>query len=432
MGYGNEYFDDYIYKGYYINGQKNGLGYEYYYNYKYGYSNQRLKFEGKYHNDKKISGKEYDIGGHLIYTIEEGKIKEYYEYNKIKFEGEYLNGKRWNGKLYPYYGNEVFELKCGNGEIKDYNKDGICIYEGKYINGQRNGKGISYEKSGIMYVGEFLDGKKNGEGKEYDNIGELIFDGIYFDDNKWSGKSFGYHIDTESFEYKSGLDEPNHDIYYEIEYLKGKKWNGKIKNIDEDKIYEIKNGNGYIKEDCFYLNDMIFEGLYLNGEKNGYGKEYGYVKDGEFKELYLAFEGEFLNGKRWNGKVKELDKNDQLKFEGELLHGKKWKGQAKEYDDSNDLIFEGEYLNGKRWNGKGFEIYCDNKSEYYFEGEYVNGVKNGNLRIYDFSKYPYLNILHFDGQCLNGIKHGKCKEYNKYGGLEFEGQYLNGKKMEKE
>jgi len=100
MGYGNEYFDDYIYKGYYINGQKNGLGYEYYYNYKYGYSNQRLKFEGKYHNDKKISGKEYDIEGHLIYTIEEGKIKEYYEYNKIKFEGEYLNGKRWNGKLY--------------------------------------------------------------------------------------------------------------------------------------------------------------------------------------------------------------------------------------------------------------------------------------------------------------------------------------------
>ena len=55
-------------------------------------------------------------------------------------------------------------------------------------------------------------------------------------------------------------------------------------------------------------------------------------------------------------------------------------------------------------------------------------MKNGNFRIYDFSKYPYLNILHFDGQCLNGIKHGKCKEYNKYGGLEFEGEYLNGKK----
>jgi len=55
-------------------------------------------------------------------------------------------------------------------------------------------------------------------------------------------------------------------------------------------------------------------------------------------------------------------------------------------------------------------------------------MKNGNLRIYDFSKYYYLNKLRFDGQCLNGIKHGKCKEYNKNGELEFEGEYLNGKK----
>jgi len=42
---------------------------------------------------------------------------------------------------------------------------------------------------------------------------------------------------------------------------------------------------------------MIFEGEYLNGERNGKGKEY--YDNGELK-----FEGEYLKGER-NGKRKE-------------------------------------------------------------------------------------------------------------------------------
>ena len=37
--------------------------------------------------------------------------------------------------------------------------------------------------------------------------------------------------------------------------------------------YEIKDGNGKIKE--HYDNGkLLFEGVYLNGERNGKGKEY--------------------------------------------------------------------------------------------------------------------------------------------------------------
>ena len=43
-------------------------------------------------------------------------------------------------------------------------------------------------------------------------------------------------------------------------------------------------------------NILIFEGEYLNGEKNGKGKEYD--SDG-----ILIYEGEYLNGER-NGKRK--------------------------------------------------------------------------------------------------------------------------------
>ena len=55
---------------------------------------------------------------------------------------------------------------------------------------------------------------------------------------------------------------------------------------------------------------LRFEGEYLNGKKNGKGKEYW---NGE-----LEFEGEYLNGKR-NGKGKEYWNDGKLKFEGEYL-----------------------------------------------------------------------------------------------------------------
>ena len=82
-----------------------------------------------------------------------------------------------------------------------------------------------------------------------------------------------------------------------------------------------KNRKG--KEYCLTNNELIFEGEYLNGKRNGKGKEYFY--DGK-----LLFEGEYLNGKR-NGKGKEYN----------IFSG--------------NLVYEGEYLNGKR-NGKGKDI----------------------------------------------------------------------------
>ena len=60
---------------------------------------------------------------------------------------------------------------------------------------------------------------------------------------------------------------------------------------------------------------MKFEGEYLNGQKNGKGKEYDNGK--------LIFEGEYLNGKIWNGIGKEYYYNGKLKFEGEYLNGQK-------------------------------------------------------------------------------------------------------------
>ena len=74
---------------------------------------------------------------------------------------------------------------------------------------------------------------------------------------------------------------------------------------------------------------------YKKYDTNGKVKEYLISSD------ILVFEGEYLNGKR-NGEGKEYYDNKKLKFEGKYLYGHKFKG--KEYYVSGELKFEGDYL----------------------------------------------------------------------------------------
>ena len=162
------------------------------------------------------------------------KYEEYYNENNLKFEGEYFSGKKWNGKEYSIDKKNFYELKEGKGFIKEYNIEGYLIFEGEYLNGERN----------------------------------------------WNGKEYGQ----------------NNLLIFEGEYLNGKKWNGKGYDIKGNSIYELKNGQGYVKE--YEYDKLSFEGKYLNGERNGSGKEYNQFGG-------LLFESEYLNGKR-HGKGKRI------------------------------------------------------------------------------------------------------------------------------
>ena len=174
-----------FFSGKYIIYEKDGLGKE------YDAYKDKLLFEGELLDKKRKKGKEY-FSDYLIY------------------EGEYKNGNKWNGKGFNGYNKVVYELINGNGHVKEY-KFGRLGSEGEYLKGQKHGEWKEYNSyQTLLFVGEYLNGKRNGKGKEYDNQkGKLIFEGEYKNDNRWNGK---------------GYDEKN--------------------NI----VYELKNGNGYIKE----------------------------------------------------------------------------------------------------------------------------------------------------------------------------------------
>ena len=377
----------------------------------------------------------------------------------------------------------VYETK---GNVKEYNSyNQYLIYKGEYANGQRNGKGKEYHENGIIkYSGEYLNGKRNGKGNEYYYSGELYFEGEYLNGKRWNGK--GYDVNgTIFYEIKNGsgnimeLTEDGGNIlfegeylngkrngkgkeYYleypwakiikfEGEYLEGKRWNGKGYDKKSNIVYELKNGKGYIKEYYDYNDVLLFEGEYINGERNGKGKDYN-IYNGNLK-----FEGEYFMGKR-KGKGVEYDFNGELRYEGDYLYDHIITG--KEFIKGK-LEYEGDFLFDKKWNGKGYdengnikyqlingngtvEEYND-KSDVVYIGEYLNGKRDGNGKEYEDKTLDFEGIyfkgerkkgklyyleggLFFEGEFLNGKKNGIGKEYSKEGILLFDGEYLNGEK----
>ena len=232
-GRGREFLNDYIFNGKYINGQKNGWGYEYYYNnYEYSFSKEILKFVGDYYNDEKINGKEYDIYLNLILSIENRRIKEYYRNREIKFEGEYLNGKRWNGKFYTK-DNKQYEVINGSSFIKEDSGVLSDYFQGTYVNGEKNGKGYIKEGGcGTLCEGEYKNEKKNGYGKEYNHDYYLVYEGDFLNGEK-SGKIKEY------------FTKDNIELIFDGEYLYNHRRRGK----------EYKDGK------------LIYEGEYLFDKK---------------------------------------------------------------------------------------------------------------------------------------------------------------------
>ena len=130
--------------------------------------------------------------------------------------------------------------------------------------------------------------------------------------------------------------------------------------------YELKNGNGHIKE-YFESGKLKCEYEYLNGEKNGKEYEYGEIEcekqylngklNGLFKmnNLCSGVENEYLNDYE-NGKGKIFYKDDKYLFEGEYAQGMKIRG--KEYINGK-LAYEGEYIYDNyediKYNGKGYD-----------------------------------------------------------------------------
>jgi len=124
-----------------------------------------------------------------------------------------------------------------------------------------------------------------------------------------------------------------------------------------------------------------------------------------------------LNVIKYNKRLQKslnIDINHYKLLNGKLIINK-GNNLWKIYNEFNfDLIFEGNYINGI---GKEY----DDNGKLEFEGEYLNGKRNGNGKEYD-SNGKIISEVTFK----NGLKNGKFKQYYSDGKILLEGEYLNG------
>ncbi|WP_432664504.1 hypothetical protein R9X47_28745 [Wukongibacter baidiensis] len=78
------------------------------------------------------------------------------------------------------------EAKLGNGEIRE---NGKVQYKGEMSKSHiKEGVGtLFHPNEKKMYVGEFKNGKFEGEGELYTEEGDLVFKGIFINDEPWDG-----------------------------------------------------------------------------------------------------------------------------------------------------------------------------------------------------------------------------------------------------
>ena len=402
---------------------------------KYFEDDETIKYEIEYKDGLYWNAKGYnkkDSFSNIDFEMKNGNgvMKEYYSDTVLKSTCNYKGGKK-NGKVVSYYNNKNHSIK----------------YEGEYIDNIKNGEWKTYYENGKeKYVENYKNGAINGKCKEYNESGKLVFEGEYKKGIKWNGKERIIYDCNQNLEKKIVIERKySKGKALSVEYYEHKKFSPQSLDLKGLEFIQGLINQGHDKNDFSeeinyesYITNLLFIGEHTDDQlikekinRNGKGTEY--------HENKKAFSGEYKDGKRINGKGKLYDYNGNLIFDGDYINGKR-NGKVIEYyediegnpeQDSNLLVkYEGRYIDDQK-NGEGKEFQYDeeNNAEIVFEGVYKNGEKwNGVGKEY----YAMPDKLLFSGEYREGKRwNGNFCEYsNVMDRIKLKGKYVNGEKVE--
>ena len=161
-------FEEGIYYGKVVNGQRNGYG-------RLEYKDDSI-YEGNWKNNLKDGKGEYKRNDGFVFSG--------------YWKNDFMNGEgslRINGEL-KYEGNWIDNKRNGQGISF---KNNIKVYEGNWVDDKKNGNGTSYENGIKVYEGNWVDDKKHGYGTSYENGIKVAYEGNWVDDKK-NGKGISY------------------------------------------------------------------------------------------------------------------------------------------------------------------------------------------------------------------------------------------------
>ena len=315
-----------------------------------------------------------------------------------------------------------------NGKSKIYNKSYVLVAELEYVDGIASGPCTLYDNDGFLFFeGYFVNGYREGRGKEYDENEKLVFDGFFskglklnIQPSKEMGRGYWKEYDEKGnlirVCQKDNLGK-NVGLCYYYE-----------KDNNVNRIYIWENGseltyNGFFR---FYneYQKSWFEGYFVNGYRDGRGKEYD--KNGK-----LVFDGFFSKGLKLNiqpskemGKEfwEEYDENGNLIRVCQKDNLGKNVGLCYYYEKDNNVNRIYIWENGSELTYNGFFRFYNEYQKSWFEGYFVNGYRDGRGKEYDEN-----GKLVFDGFYSKGLKlniqpskemgRGYWKEYDENGNL---------------
>ena len=411
-------------------------------------------------------------------------ILEYYKNDLFKeYKGEFKEGKKdgFGKEIYIngeyYIGNFKNDLKNGKGKI--FNKFNNIKIESEWVNNvARDNKYIIeyYDNGNKKFEGEYNGLNRNGNGKEYDYKEKLIFEGIFEDDKRKSGKIYnnemivfnGEFINNDPIEgifyydngikiseckvlnIKSTISDDNiicdkylvgnnillfHDdgsLKFEGNLLKNRNFfNPRVKTdvIVIDNIeYKIRFGSG-----CYYEKGKLFpkyEFDFYENEKKKEIKEFNsqnilvnhsnYDENGKLileKEYYhngdIRIENSYIGGELKNQKIYWQD--NKIKYIASYDNNEL---NLIEYNNIEEKIYEGKANNAFKYYGLG-KLYSNNQLQY--EGNFNNSQYQGRGILYENGIKIYEGDFENNLYWGNGISYYESTE-----NLEYEGEWVNG------
>lgn len=318
------------------------------------YSNGNKKTEYNYFNGK-LHGiyREYDLSGKM--TVERkyvnGEIfvpkpedeivlkaevkKSYHPNGKIQFEGAFLDDMPVG--IHKEYNTDGKLLK-----VKEYTPKSILLGEGLFDEqGRRTGEWKLYDEYNEYFyaIGNYVEGKRDGIWKFYYKDGKLEMEG-YFNRDKPDREWVWYYPNGLKKREESYLMGKLEGLYVEYDSVENVILKGEY--FDDVRIGEW----------FYFVGDIIEEGAYELGEKDGEWKHY-YAETGQ-----LRFVGKYRKGDA-DGMHKWFYPNGNVELFGEYRVGSKTK-DWKKYEPDGSMYMTFTYRNdelikidGKRLSKKG-------------------------------------------------------------------------------
>ena len=275
------------YEGYWKDGEKHGLG-------KNFFETGTLLYDGEWKNG--------EPDGHGIV----------YFFDHIEYEGEWHNGYMSGLGVLYYLGSKdkkhegEFYKKEFHGQGTLYYKNGQVAYEGEWQNDERHGQGTCYDENGqVYYKGQRKNDRQDGFGKSYYDNGKKYYKGEW-ENGKQHGKGVSYYKDGQTKYIGEWSNGKRHGEG--IEYLANDEFDGYLPFAT---VIPISPDHKALFQQIKYI------GLWLNDERHGEGTEY-FKRDDWDKAVVPQ-----IDANRPLPAHQRAEKYQQIKYKGQWQHGKR-------------------------------------------------------------------------------------------------------------